>query len=134
MAAAIMLFGIKVRTILMIFIGFALFLIFSQFTWPGSWRKYHAKRREKMNKFKKKNNKKSKKTHPIVFVLIILLLMIIAFFSGSMFGFDRAMQSAPFCQEEKCIPLDCSQIEIQNCPECMCKLCGNSVRIDIPTS
>ena len=129
----IMLLGIKLKTLIWIGIAIVLGLIFSMTLWPGWWRMYFKKKKER-EELKEKLGKKTKKTPPIVIIFLVFLLMIIAFFVGSMFGFDRAVQSAPYCQDERCLPLDCAQIEIQNCPGCTCELCGNIVRIEIPTS
>jgi MFS superfamily sulfate permease-like transporter len=143
---AVLIFGIKARTIIWFLIAIVLGLIFSMVMWPQWWRKYYQKKKDARESALKKGlvPKVAQKTFNIWLLIAIILVLICGIIIGSMLGFKQAVDHIPqpvlatSCIEyNQCSQINCSELMTSGCPGCVCSYCGDpnyngAVRIEIP--
>jgi hypothetical protein len=126
----LIIYGIKATTMVWILIALFLGLIFSMTLWPGLWRKiYHYHKQEKPPKEKVKWHE-TFKFIPWQLALIVIIIAIFSFIAGSFLGFTMAFDNVVKV-ETGCQTTPCSSFNF-TCPNCICSLCSNALKVTIP--
>lgn len=121
------IFGIKATTIVWILIAIMLGLIWTMTAYPGWWRQFFSKNKDKRQKFFADWYRRK----AWVLVLIVMVSMLLCYLAGTVVGFDTAMNT--FMEKGGCEKISCSDLyPAVDCSYCECSLCGDSVNIEIP--
>lgn len=128
------LFGIKLRTFVLMFWTLFFGLIFTMTMWPRIWKKIYEKKRLKNIELKKSGKLPEKSKVNLKLIVLVIVLAAAMFFLGSLYGFDEAVDQIPTQQcgtSSECVPFYCSDLGISTCQDCRCFLCEDSVRIEV---
>lgn len=123
----LMLFGVKVTTIVWILIAVFLALVFSRVAFPHWWRRFY-----------KASNKKATYKDDIVLSVSIIAVVIIALLLGSILGFNAAYSNlSEHLSDNNTCTIGCTETPCENlgiaCEDCICNLCDQSIKVTIPT-